>query len=574
MNPITVAASAVNAKLVDPTREDKLVLMQLLSYPIEGALDGRRGSFFDFDTGTFPAGFIMRVYRAFTQAGRKVNLIRKPLPAPLGPEAPVVDKFPEDPRYDYQRQVIDLLSRYGQIVAQVATGGGKSRIAKLAFARIQRPTLFLTTRGILMHQMRDAFMRDLNIPVGIFGDDEWTEKPELMNCGMVQTFATRLELKTVENEMRALTERRLNAEDKATKELIAQYTRKVKKGEMTQAAADSECKAAVERMILGMRVPYGSDTETVDALRVKVFNHNRRRQETIELLSKFEVLILEEAHEASSASYYDITRQCTNCHYRLALTGTPFMKDSEQANMQLEAASGAVAIRVSELMLIERGILAKPHFKYVHLPSSPDGVCVDNDGKEIEAKLYRSTPYARAYEIGITGAKQRNLEIVKEVQRAKDYGLSSMILVLHKSHGKRLLALLSNAGIRTNFIEGEHDQNARKASIDALKAGKIDCLIGSTILDVGVDVPAVGLVVLAGAGKAEVAVRQRIGRGLRAKSSGPNVCFILDFTDPLNNHLRDHARERRRIIDTTPGFADGVVPDFPYEQVGYRKVSR
>jgi superfamily II DNA or RNA helicase len=573
VSQITIAASAINAKLVDPSREDKLILQQLLSYPIEGALDGRRGSYFDFDTGTFPAGFVMRVFRAYTKAGRKVNLVRKPFPTPLGPVKPVVDAFPEDPRYDYQSQVMELLCKYGAMIAQVATGGGKSRIAKLCFARIQRPTLFLTTRGILMHQMRDAFMRDMNIPVGIFGDDEWSKAHELMNCGMVQTFAARLELKSVENEMRALTERRLTAEDKLVKSITARYEKAVKNGVMSKAVAEKECAAAVDREILGARVPYGSDEDTLRGLQVKVHNHNRRREETIALLQKFEVLILEEAHEASSDSYYMVSRACSNAHYRLALTGTPFMKDSEQANMQLEATSGAVAIRVSELMLIQRGILAKPYFKFLNLPSSADGMVVDNDGKEVPAKLYRSTPYARAYEIGITGATQRNIEIVKEVQRAITYGLSSMVLVQHKVHGKRLVALMTQAGIRANFIEGEHDQNARQASIQALKDGRIQCLIGSTILDVGVDIPAVGLVVLAGAGKAEVAVRQRIGRGLRSKSAGPNVCFILDFTDPLNNHLKDHARERRRIIDTTPGFAEGVVSDFPYEQVGYRKVS-
>ena len=87
----------------------------------------------------------------------------------------------------------------------------------------------------------------------------------------------------------------------------------------------------------------------------------------------------------------------------------------------------------------------------------------------------------------------------------------------------------------------------------------------------GVDVPAVGLVVLAGGGKAEVAIRQRIGRGLRAKKNGPNVAFILDFTDEHNNHLRKHARERRRIIDDTPGFAENVVKRFDYEGLGFTK---
>jgi superfamily II DNA or RNA helicase len=568
MPPITIATSAVNAKLVDASREDKLFAQQVLSYAVDGfehmtnvgSWDGR-SSFFTFDTATFPAGFVTRVYRAFKQKGREVRLVRKALPAPLGPVKPVVDAFPEDPRYDYQPQVTDLVLRHGQIIAQVATGGGKSRIAKLTHARIGRRTLFLTTRGILMHQMRDAFVRDMRVRVGIFGDDEWTE-PELMNVGMVQTLAQRLEVKTVRSEFEALTLRRYNTEEKEREKIQRAMERL---GATPRAIADQQ-----ERYIIELRKTYGKDEDTKADLEVKVLNHMRRREQVIELLKTFELLILEEAHEASSDSYYAVTRACTNAFYRLSLTATPFMKDSEQANMQLEACSGPIAIKVSELMLIQRGILARPYFKFIDTKAAVDGIAIDNDNNELHTKLYKSTPYQRAYEIGITGLKARNEAIVQEVARASSYGLSSMVLVQHKVHGKRLAHLLNQAGIRSAFIEGEHNQNERQAAIRALKSGQIQCLIGSTILDVGVDVPAVGLVVLAGAGKAEVAIRQRIGRGLREKKDGgPNVCFVVDFVDPVNNHLRQHARERRLIIDTTPGFVEGVVSDFPYENLGF-----
>lgn len=564
---ISIAHSAVNAKLVNPTREDRLIVQQLLSYRIDGAdhmslgeWDGRT-SFFDFQTGTFPAGFVIRVYRAFKAAGYVVNLMRRPLPEPVGPAFPVVDSFAEDPRYDYQRQVPDLVLRYGQVVAQVATGGGKSRICKLTHARIARPTLFLTTRGILMHQMRDTFIADMKIDVGVFGDDAWSEIPELMNVGMVQTFAARLELKTVKSEVGALVQRRQVKEGKEVEKLRAQ---------LTKAKADP---VVIQRRIValldGLQRSYPPAAETMAEIQTKVASHELRRLATVELLKNFEVLILEEAHEASSDSYYDITKLCINAHYRLALTGTPFMKDSEQANMRLEACSGPVAITVSELMLIQRGILAKPYFRYI-TDRGLEGECQNAAGEQVTRKLYQSTPYQAAYEIGISGSVSRNKHIVTEVSIAKAHGLSSLVLVQHKAHGRRLEQLMTRAGIRATFIEGLHTQAQRKSALDDLKSGAIDCLVGSTILDVGVDCPAVGLVVLAGAGKAEVAVRQRIGRGLREKKNGgPNVCFIVDFVDPVNNHLRDHARERRQIVASTPGFAEGVVSAFPYEALGF-----
>jgi superfamily II DNA or RNA helicase len=66
---------------------------------------------------------------------------------------------------------------------------------------------------------------------------------------------------------------------------------------------------------------------------------------------------------------------------------------------------------------------------------------------------------------------------------------------------------------------------------------------------------------MAGGGKAEVAYRQRIGRGLREKRKGPNICFILDFCDSHNRYLYDHYLERIRVIKETPGFSTNILKD-------------
>jgi len=109
-------------------------------------------------------------------------------------------------------------------------------------------------------------------------------------------------------------------------------------------------------------------------------------------------------------------------------------------------------------------------------------------------------------------------------------------------------------------VFGENNSTERKAAINALENKEINFLVASTIFDVGVDIPSVNLVIIAGAGKAEVAARQRIGRGLRAKKEGPNVTFILDFADDSNYMLDRHYKERRDIILATPGFAENLLP--------------
>lgn len=531
---IQIAHNAVIAKLYGANDDAKTEVQKLLTYFVEGAehtsayesnaWDGT-STFFDWRGETFPAGFVRAVTSHLQSCGYEVKIVRKPLPAPRGPEMPMVDEFGHsDDRYNYQMESVRRLERYGCMISQLATGAGKSRVANLATARIKRPTLFITTRGVLMYQMKKAFEKGIEsriklggetdlegMKVGVMGDGEFSPS-RYINVAMVQTLAARIKM------------------------------------------ADPSWSAQ------------------------KKAKHNKMREITIKLLEKIELVILEEAHEASGNSYYEIMNHCKNAHYRLALTATPFMRSGAESNMRLMAVSGSIGIKISEKMLIDRGILAKPYFKYIKPEYQPDKEAILKyegknskekvDGKVVTKKIMpystrlgRSTPWQRAYKLAIVFNAWRNAKIVEEAQRAVSLGQPAMVLVSHKSHGRVLLDKMKDQGIRAEFIYGDSDQTQRQEALDKLAKGAIQVLIGSTILDVGVDVPAVGAVILAGGGKAEIALRQRIGRGLRAKKSGPNVCMVIDFADHANNHIRSHYLERRRIVEQTPGFVEGIVPD-------------
>ncbi len=192
--------------------------------------------------------------------------------------------------------------------------------------------------------------------------------------------------------------------------------------------------------------------------------------------------------------------------------------------------------------------------------------------RKIAPGLMRTSPWDAAYRLGIVDNKERNDAIVSEVSRAAAYGLSSMVLIQHKRHGDILVDLFTTNGLRVEFIQGENDQAERKEALSRLAKGEIDVLVGTTILDVGVDVPAVGVIVLAGGGKAEVALRQRIGRGLRCKKSGPNIALVIDFNDPHNSHIKNHAIQRRSIISDTEGFGENIIKgDFDYAALGFAR---
>jgi len=571
MELVTIAYNAVHAKLHAPSREVKLQVQSILSYAVAGAehaiafkkgvWDGR-SSFLDFKAGVFPAGFVHFVAAHLRRNGYAVNFVKKPLPEPLGPIKPVVDAFPEDPRYDYQMQTVERLVKHGQIIAQIATGGGKSRIARLAYARINRMTLFITTRSILMYQMKDSFERDLKAPVSVLGDGQFghttsdgKQAVRKMCVGMVQTLAAKLKEKTVETEVEAVV-------TAIAKKELAQVKALEKKLLNTPGILPAE----VVRQIQALEERQAKERQSARDIKancaVKVHEHMAMRARVIELLGRFELVIVEEAHEASADDFYSVMRHCKSAHYRMALTATPFMKADAEANMRLMAVSGPIAIKVSEQMLIDRGILAQPHFRFIPWAGKP-------------SKLFKHTGWPAAYRLGITEHEWRNKTAAIACKRFAEYGLTSMVLVQHTAHGDTIKRLMESLGLRVDFIQGEDDQAGRKASLGRLGSGELDVLIGTTILDVGVDVPAVGHICLLGGGKAEVQLRQRIGRGLREKKNGaPNVCFVTDFADDVNETLRNHAVQRQSIIKDTPGFERFILEggrDFDLDALGFKR---
>jgi len=512
---IRIARNARVAKLVDDSVKVKEIVQSLTSYKSAGSeysyaarnddWDGV-STFFEWGNATFPAGFTKPLCAELKKRGFVPQVIQKPLPEALGPDMPRIDGFGYTAQYDYQPKVVRTLVREGAGIAQIATGGGKSRVANMAVSRIRRPTLFITTRFVLMYQMQRAFEESFTFQldngdtffkgkqVGVIGDGEFAPR-RAVTVAMVQTLVQRL-----------------------------------KEPDRSKPKAEQERQAKV-------------------------------RAATLKYLEMVEFVILEEAHEVSGNSYYAIMDACRNAHFRLALTATPFMKDDQEANMRLLACTGPVMARVTEKELIERGVLARPYFRYHTVGYSPDrlGLKQMNETGVKSTVLGNGTGWQRAYKLGIIYNATRNALIVKEALRAAELGLPVMLLVLQKAHGRLLEKRMSEAGLRVNFVFGESSKQTRQDALNDLRDGNTQVLIGSTIMDVGVDVPAVGCVILAGGGKAEVALRQRIGRGLRAKKQGANVALIIDFIDQSNNHLRQHSLERLAIVQNTPGFNENIV---------------
>ena len=104
--------------------------------------------------------------------------------------------------------------------------------------------------------------------------------------------------------------------------------------------------------------------------------------------------------------------------------------------------------------------------------------------------------------------------------------------------------------LRLGLVHGRMKAEEKAAVMAAFKAGELHLLVATTVIEVGVDVPNAGLMVIEHAERMGLAqlhqLRGRVGRGTRE-----SLCILL-YAEPLS----DTARQRLRIIrELNDGFA-------------------
>jgi superfamily II DNA or RNA helicase len=274
---------------------------------------------------------------------------------------------------------------------------------------------------------------------------------------------------------------------------------------------------------------------TVQTLHSMIKRHPKVARE---LLAQFKVLIIDEAHRSGSKQFHETAMLCANASYRLALTATPFMKGNVEEDMWLLGSVGPVVTHVSNGELIERGILARPYFKFVKVNTPLPG-------------KYRH--WRDVYEHGIVKNKERNLQIVSQTRKLVDMGHKTLVIVLEVAHGQILQQVMEDVGIKVAYMDGKNSYAEREKALKLLEKGKKDVIIATNIFDEGVDVNSLSAVVLAAGTKSAPALFQRTGRAIRKKEKD-NFAIVVDFIDLHHPKLMEHSARRYQMVKSEKGF--------------------
>ena len=241
-----------------------------------------------------------------------------------------------------------------------------------------------------------------------------------------------------------------------------------------------------------------------------------------------EVILIDECHEFSNGK---LTLAAINAFpeavYRIGFTATP---PSEAIPCHaLEGALGPVWEVATTSSLIDDGKLTRPIIQLIDRPYNASGA---DD----------SFSYSEIYDDYIVHNEERNDLIKSIVDEIKNTNERARILILTKSldHGRTLEKVL---GKGCKFIEGADSLGERYKNIANFRKYKGNSiLIGTKILQTGINIEEITHFINARGMKSEIATLQALGRALRRHDSKDRV-YIYDFLDK-EKYLKDHSKDR------------------------------
>jgi superfamily II DNA or RNA helicase len=297
------------------------------------------------------------------------------------------------------------------------------------------------------------------------------------------------------------------------------------------------CPSLVKRIGLIGDGQYSPNFITLATVQTLQSVMKRDPDEFVDLMAQFRLVIIDEAHRSGCDQFNRPAMLAKNAYFRMALTATPFMKGNAQEDLLLMGITAPVVTTVTNAELIERGILARPFFKFYDV-NGPD--------------LTPFRKWADIYERGIVHNAERNHLIVKTTGELASQGKKMLIIVQQKAHGTLLNALSQGAGVKAQYIDGSNAYAEREKAIKWLQRSG-QALVVTNIFDEGVDCNAIDSIVLAAGTKSAPTLFQRAGRAVRRKEKD-NYAIVIDFIDKQHPKLLEHSMRRYNLIKNERGF--------------------
>jgi len=260
-----------------------------------------------------------------------------------------------------------------------------------------------------------------------------------------------------------------------------------------------------------------------------------------------EVIIVDECKHASARVLKDIIVR-SQCDSVYGFDGTPF-GDNEERNEELLALFGHSTITITRDEVGSSLSKAK-----VVLSDATDQDLEGRINQNIEKLVKVRSRFMRIPEgeIRAMAAWESIVDIGICQNNARNYAALNFCLA-HAD--KQVLVLVPRITLGEKFeakipdstlVHAKIGKLDRKRAMDDFKAGKLKCMIATTLADEGLDLPNASHLVMVSGGRSTQRTTQRTARVLRA-FQGKTHATILDFVDSFHPLAFRHALRRREV---------------------------
>lgn len=277
-------------------------------------------------------------------------------------------------------------------------------------------------------------------------------------------------------------------------------------------------------------------------------------QEALDVIKDVKICITDECHHTVSDSYQNVYALMENTRMWVGLSGTIPSEKEPVKRSKFEGIFGNKIYKISNKYLIDNEISAKPMIKFISVNSPSNDVLnikaeqmLRAGGAVIPKNQKDLLLYQSVYRLGITENEYRNNLIASLAHklRLSETG-TSLIVVNSLEHGDIIKGILEELGEEVYYLKGEDSTEERNKVLDKVRSGEAKILIGTTILDEGMDLPNLKYLIYASAGKSPRQVLQRVGRVLRISPEKKDT-VIFDFMDRTHRLLFNQSKTRLKV---------------------------
>lgn len=478
------------------------------------------------------------------------------------PGKPDIIMHNDDEKWGYQYRAMKFALENQRSIINISTGGGKTEVSAavikqdLTVLKPEDKILFLCSGKDLAYQTQARYAKRLDMEgqIGFWGDGH--KEIKQITCGILKSIASALKSNPNDNKNIKLTRQK----DKALRYMVTQIIPKFedvphpKSLLKTYLRNNSAPYAYLEPVYTDLVDMVTSPMTDQDILKVfakyqegyqKIIRQKNsaiydKYYEAVNYLASVKVLVGDEFHHFASNDYQLINQYLVNARQRVGLTGTLNKKENIKQYESVVGIASESIFKVPNSFLISKGISAKPYIKLI-----------DIDQPKMLEQIHpfmgnnKLLQYQHFYRLAVIENTYRNQVIANITKGLVATKKVTLIVVNSIEHGENIQHELDALGVKSQFLQGALATDARQELLTSVRKNETLVLIGTSLIDEGIDIPNLKYLIYASGGKSYRATLQRIGRVLRIDKNKKDT-YIFDFVDRTARVLYQQSKKRQK----------------------------